>query len=64
MTDLKLTPWFPPHIKPVYEGVYQVWHPTYGGNKYRWVKHLGWHHGALICNHEFQNKAEWRGVSK
>jgi len=20
----KMTPWFPPHIKPVYEGVYEV----------------------------------------
>jgi hypothetical protein len=63
MTDLKVTPWFPPHIKPVHEGMYQIWHPDYGGNMYLWTDGA-WHLGALICNHNFQNGAMWRGVEK
>ena len=37
-----MTPWFPPHIKPVHKGVYEVRTPNSKENKYAYYDHRGW----------------------
>jgi len=40
MSEIKLTGWFPAGVNPVREGLYQTWHPKYGGNFYHWSNSL------------------------
>jgi len=71
----KMTPWFPPHIKPVHKGVYQVeWHnkesdpwPTYAQwNGYQWSRlscHKTdgfWHN----CYEDAKQARAWRGFTE
>ena len=71
----KMTPWFPPHIKPVHEGVYEVFNgyrlshtlPIYA----RWDE-LEWSNSSYLTHHDelhytsygaSQNK-HWRGFKE
>jgi hypothetical protein len=64
--ETKLTGWFPAGVKPVRDGWYQTWHPKFGGKFCQWSnkRFVGWHHGALICNYEFQSQVIWQGMAK
>jgi hypothetical protein len=74
----KMTPWFPPHIKPVYEGVYEVDNgyrlprtlPTYARwDGLEWSNasyrtHLFYHPELHYTSYgAYQNKT-WRGFTK
>lgn len=75
---MKLTPIFPPHIKPVRKGVYKTWFTGYTGIKhegYSYWNNKKWsHQRPLIKNEDYyigngvwspanQNKS-WQGVLK
>jgi len=43
----KMTDWFPSHIMPVHEGVYEVRTPYNKANRYCYYDHRGW---RLCCD--------------
>jgi hypothetical protein len=67
---MKLTEWYPPHIKPAYVGYYQLSRSGSGGRELgfqgipQWWDGNQWCHGVdplwPLC---FQNR-EWRGMEK
>jgi hypothetical protein len=62
MKKLKLTPWYPPHIKPVRIGWYEA-APSPRSNSFLWYwngRYWG-HSDGYRCS--FQERA-WRGVAK
>lgn len=74
----KLTPWFPPDVEPVREGVYQLLNTSTGREFYaRWIVkedfyylYKGWSTGHMLAKyaareHEFglvQYRWQWRGI--
>jgi hypothetical protein len=65
---MKLTPWFPAHVKPVYPGVYEVrfppgkWYRRWDGK--RWC--VGNRNPEIAANRVLLpvDKREWRGLAK
>lgn len=64
----KMTPWFPPHIKPVHVGVYPVkfgddgdiCYAAWNGNKWSWFELSP--RGQRFRNFQFTNQNKyWRG---
>jgi hypothetical protein len=65
---MKLTPWFPAHIKPVYPGVYEVRFPP--GTWYRRWDGTRWYSGdsdkkiAALSTLKGASPLPWRGLAK
>jgi hypothetical protein len=64
MDEKKLTPWFPPHIKPVREGFY---HATalqcYDDPPICYWDGRQWWREDRECLAYFQEQREWRGLT-
>lgn len=72
---MKLTPWYPGHIKPVRKGVYQLWSGTRDKIGYQYWDGAFWRswystpetafsaRNSLAAGAMFQND-EWRGIAK
>ena len=72
----KMTPWFPPHIKPVHKGVYETKDPFWGTFYSNW-NGKSWSIGSVYLSSAFsqlgsgyrhhktknQNRS-WRGFTK
>lgn len=76
MADAKLTGWFPPEIKPVREGIYQVQVRLAGKTKIdfilyskfqkgRWMIAEAYIETAQNCNHiSLKQEKTWRGLAQ
>ena len=74
MTKQTLTPWFPPDIKPVREGVYEIHSPDFSGIWYSFWDNKNW--GWVSRDKEFAVKRyisdpdvrhdahTWRGLTE
>lgn len=62
---MKLTEWYPAHIKPMRVGIYETKHWLYGQGFRLWNGEY-WKSpsSSAICNFSFQRCAKWRGVKK
>jgi hypothetical protein len=69
----EMTPWFPPHIKPVHKGVYEVKYTERGSHEsYMWATWNGkkWSRGshelADVFHTQFDANQDkyWRGFTK
>ena len=66
------TDWYPPHIKPVREGLYEVkgWHFHGGTWKYWNGTKWGWSHTSARMARYWRNQSgaaqevEWRGLTE
>ena len=70
----KMTPWFPPHIKPVHKGVYEVkftpkglhesyWYAAWNGK--RWSRVARYEEMARFhSNFDASQNKYWRGFRK
>lgn len=63
---MKLTPWYPPHIKPVREGWYECVGP--GGGylvRMRWVKSSWWYTSSFFGKSgKVLVAPRWRGLEE
>jgi hypothetical protein len=67
---MKLTPWFPAHVKPVYPGVYEIqsdsinWYRRWDGN--RWFVGATTKESAAVETIPFFGTpdAPWRGLAE
>lgn len=70
MSEPKLTPWFPGHIKPVRPGIYRVWWylaPTYArfdGRRWMAGNHNGPADAALVVAPASCHPLKWRGLAE
>lgn len=69
---VKLTDWYPPHVKPVRDGVYEVSSPDSGPRRFRMFSRGHWYCGwstpdlALVAYSGRVKIAPetWRGIAK